>query len=311
MQPFMGLREEHFAAYEPSKWSSNVHNLARMRAKDAMVSLAQTIASGLQNELSGLTVGASDEIPSVVNHRSVDSQWVYWFRDLKAQESLASFLQKTQLRETTIFNISSQEKHLTVAVILRHEGLWFGLYLAPGASVDRQNLGAKLSKAWEREILLPQLRTLGEAFSFQQGETRHPAVSLLPEHVEQLAHQLADSFPAFQLGITYPKAQVLELQATLAQHLQAQLRSVLPAYRYIAWSRENDHIEAAKQIQEEKAQKRKAAVGFQNGDKVRIVSGLFAGKIGVVQGIDSKAQVKIQVGKMAVVVSGSDLRPAP
>ena len=67
----------------------------------------------------------------------------------------------------------------------------------------------------------------------------------------------------------------------------------------------------ASQIQEEKAQKRRQATQFTTGDKVRFIGGLFSGKTGVVQGFDTKAQVKVLVGKMSVVVPGTDLAPAP
>jgi transcription antitermination factor NusG len=82
-------------------------------------------------------------------------------------------------------------------------------------------------------------------------------------------------------------------------------------YRFCAWTRDNDLIDAGKQIQEEKAQKRRQATAFNPGDRVRFVSGLFTGKLGVVQETDTKAQVKVRVGKMSVVVAGSELTPAP
>lgn len=86
--------------------------------------------------------------------------------------------------------------------------------------------------------------------------------------------------------------------------------ALLPFYRFAAWSRDNDLIEAGKKIQEEKAQRRRQATHFTTGDKVRFIAGLFVGKLGVVQGIDTKAQVKVQVGTMSVVVAGGDLTPA-
>jgi transcription antitermination factor NusG len=57
-------------------------------------------------------------------------------------------------------------------------------------------------------------------------------------------------------------------------------------------------------------QKRKNTTQFQPGDKVRIITGLFRGKTGVVQETDTKAQVKVNVGPMSVVVAGGDLAPA-
>ena len=88
--PFDGLSAETFAAYTPEKWSSNVHNLARMKVKDVMVGLCDLAREGLEEELSGLTRAASDEVPNITNHKKVDAQWIYWFRDADARKRLAS-----------------------------------------------------------------------------------------------------------------------------------------------------------------------------------------------------------------------------
>ena len=70
MAEFKGLTSEHFSTYEPSRWSSMVHNLARMKAKDAMVALAQTATSDLEEAVAHLVRGASDEIPNITNQKN-------------------------------------------------------------------------------------------------------------------------------------------------------------------------------------------------------------------------------------------------
>src|SRR5262245_32138245 len=102
MTAFKGFGQDTFAAYSPDKWSSNVHNLARMRNKEAMLILCDQAQKGLEEEFSGLSRVASDEIPNIVNHKKVDSQWVYWYRDAAARASLTSFLEKTPLDQANI-----------------------------------------------------------------------------------------------------------------------------------------------------------------------------------------------------------------
>ena len=63
MAEFTGLKTESFSTYEPSRWSSMVHNLARMKAKDAMIALADSATGDLGDTLAHLVRGASDEIP--------------------------------------------------------------------------------------------------------------------------------------------------------------------------------------------------------------------------------------------------------
>lgn len=306
---FNGLDAQAFATYSQEKWSSMVHNLARMKVKDAMVALCERAAVDLDDELVGLARATSDEIPNITNQKKVDTQWVYWLRGPDDRASLASFLERTPLDQATIFNIAAQDKHVTLAVIIRESGLWIGLRVASGAVVDRSNLASKLAKSWERERLLELLDELPEGAAVgsenQQTPTREVTLELLRTYSELLASE----GPPWLLGHNIPAAETTELGTELADHVGRWLGVLAPIYRFVAWDRDNDFIEANKQIQAEKAQKRRQATSYRQGDKVRIVGGLFSGKVGVVESIDTKAQVKVRVGKMSVVVSGHDLLP--
>ena len=61
MIEFKGLTQEHFDTYAPEKWSSMVHNLARMKGKDVAFALSEHAAQSLLTELGGLQRAASDE----------------------------------------------------------------------------------------------------------------------------------------------------------------------------------------------------------------------------------------------------------
>jgi hypothetical protein len=311
MPAFKGFTSDAFAAFTPEKWASNVHNLARMRVKDGLLALCDQAQGDIQEELHGLSRAASDEVPNMTNHKKVDAQWIFWFRDEAARKNLASFLEKTPLDEHKLFDIAPQDKHLTVVVVLRQTEVFIGLWCAAGAVVDRRNFSAILHKTWEREQLIELLKGLPEDAFFGAPGKLVPARDVTLEALADLADALGTDQPAWQIGHSVPATEAIDLGVELADHVGRWLGELLPVYRFLAWEKANDHIDVNKQLQQQKAEKKRLALGFGPGDKVRIISGVFTGKLGVVQDIDAKAQVRVSVGKMSVVVSGNDLTPAP
>jgi hypothetical protein len=311
MAQFSGFAKDMFSVYSPDKWASNVHNLPRMRNKDVMIALCDEVQLGLEGELAGLSRSTSDEVPNIINQKKVDAQWVYWYRDAAARASLASFLEKTPLDQATLFNIAPTDKHVTLAIILRQTEIWVGLRLAPGAVVDRRNLATKLGKSWERERALELLHSLpeGATVGFDNALIATQEVTL--DQLGAYADTLSQNDHAWQVGHSLSVEDVVDLGGDLVGVLHGWLGALAPVYRFAAWTRDNDLIDATKQIQEEKAQKRRQATKFNPGDRVRFIAGLFSGKLGIVQEIDTKAQVKVRVGKMSVVVPGTDLTVAP
>ncbi len=310
MAQFTGITQEMFSVYVPEKWSSNVHTLTRMRNKDAMVQLCQALEGLLGHSLAGLARQASDEFPNINNNKRVEAQWVFWFRDAASRQSLATFLERTPLHEKTIFNIALQDKHAVITVTLKNDGIFAGLRLGAGASIDRRNLMAKLSQSWERERALQLLKELPHEAVVRLGDTERAGQDLDATALQGLAEQLRPDGHDLTIGMHLKPEQCVALAQDLTPVLADTLRQVLPLYHFAAWTKENDLIEVSKLLQVQKAQRKRDAVSFVTGDKVRFVSGLFLGKVGVVQDIDAKAQVRVRVGKMSVTVGGSDLATA-
>lgn len=308
--PFAGLNQAAFDAYAPEKWSSNMHNLARMRAKEVVLALADDAQAPHAELLRGLVRAASDEVPNIMNQKKVDAQWVYWARDQDERAALSSILEKIKLDESALQNIMPQDKHVSLALVLRKTGLWVGLRVAAGASVDRRNLGAELEQATTRAAIAQRLAALpaGATVTGNDHETSSAEVdeALLALHASALEH----GHPVWQVGYTLDAAAALALGSGVAAWASERLGALVPLYRFVAWSKDNDHIEVAKQLAAAKAEARKQSVGYNPGDKARIMSGIFTGKVGVVQETDGKANVKLLVGKMSVVVPGTELTPA-
>jgi transcription antitermination factor NusG len=76
----------------------------------------------------------------------------------------------------------------------------------------------------------------------------------------------------------------------------------------VAWTRDNDFVSMREMLKQEKREK--AQRGLARNDRVRIVRGMFAGRNGVVQEIDAKGGLRVQVGTVAVKMAADDVERA-
>ncbi|MED5465678.1 MAG: KOW motif-containing protein, partial [Myxococcota bacterium] len=142
------------------------------------------------------------------------------------------------------------------------------------------------------------------------GDDLQPTQDITLETVSLHAADMKTSTHTWTLGASIPTADAIQLGPDLADLIHRWIGALIPLYRFAAWTRENDFIEVNKKIQEEKTQRRHQAQSLNQGDKVRVTAGLFSGKIGVIESVDTKGKTKVRVGKMSVVVPNEELLPA-
>ncbi len=306
---FEGFTPELFETYAPEKWSSNAHNLPRMRAKDALIQLADQLVQTLGVRYTNLQRGASDEIPNILNQKKVDAQWVYWMRNPEEKKALSVLFEKLRLDGSLLMTTATQDKHAMVGLMLDQESVRVTLRIAGEAQVDRKNLAAKLGKEQYAAPFLELLKELPEGFEIGV-HTYTPAEAFFPDSISELSAALAERGGAFAIRRVWPRADALAAGASIVPPLAAGLEALEPLYRFCDWSRENDHTEVGARLQKVEAEKQAKALAFEPGQQVRIVGGMFAGKTGRVEDIDAKAKVKVRVGTMSVMVSGRELTPA-
>ena len=308
---FSGFEATDFDAYEQKKWSSNAYTLARRNAKDKLLALFRAAQGELQDEISDLELGASEEAPSVANGRKVQAQWVFLTRPADERARLKPHLQKTDLQSgASLFDIAVQHQHACLVLRLDHNGLAVGVEIATKATVDRNNAAEKLKDELNTQKFLALCKQLPGNSAACFGEDKQAALELT---VEQIMASWPETLRAlkepFRLEAVFEREEELLTSEALIGTVTEQISAFLPVYRSLAWSSENDYTEVQKVVQQQVIEEKKALV-LEPGARVIMLSGLFAGRAGYVAEIDAKGRAKVMVGPVNVSVDAKDLKPA-
>ena len=307
---FPGFTAADFDAYQQKKWKSNVFNRERLEVKQKLVALGRELqGTMLAPDGSPLAVEPSVEHPALWNHKQVEAQHLYFSRNEGARKELDAIIDRGKSIASMIDDPSPQRNHLFLAATLSEASLELSLKLHPDARVDRENLERKCDDHFEHEKLVNLLRTLGESFQASLAPELTPVATLDEDKLDELMAQLTKPSPTprlFYVGRAIARAEALAAGGALVDEAKRTLQALLPIYRFIAWSRDNDFVSIKETLQKEKQQRRQK--GLVKNDAVRIVRGMFAGKQGVVQEVDAKGGLRVLVGKVAVKLDAEDVQ---
>jgi len=312
---FSGFVDGDFEAYAEKKWKSNVWNRERLEVKQKLVALGRAV-QGAASAADGspLVMEASVEHPAQWNHKQVEAQHIFFSRNPDARKELDRIIAKGQSMASLLDDPTPQRTHLFLAVTVAQTHAEVALKLHPDARVDRQNLERKLADHFEREKLLALLGALPPEYEFgltggPLAPAREANEARLAELVAALAAPSTPTLLAPQkllyLGRRFARGEVTASGDGFVAAVRAALGALLPVYQYVAWSRDNDFVSIREALQREKQQRRQR--GLAPKDEVRIVRGMFAGKLGTVQEVDARGGLKVMVGKLAVKVDADDV----
>ncbi len=233
---FDGLAQEDFAVYRRECWSSNIHNLQRMKTKERVVTLAKRAADGLEAELA---LEASSEIPSVWNGREVADQWAYLLRTPDARKTLQPVLAKRLDLATRVKDPAEHHRHAILYLRLSEEAIEVGLRLNEHATIDLQNLvgrtdGAPLAAALK--ALPDEIRLDGEAPQLDALVAAARAARAGEREWVALAREI-------------PTAAALDLGADLVGVAAEVWRALVPLYRLVSWTPDNDNVGVSEEIE--------------------------------------------------------------
>ncbi|MEW5848625.1 MAG: hypothetical protein AB2A00_07410 [Myxococcota bacterium] len=299
---FEGFTEKDFETYRPQHRTSAMYTLARRQVRDKLKVLMTEVQARLGEEAVAFDTVFSSETPSLENNRSVAEQGVYLIRSKADQEGVRALVEKLSLRSTVALDVAVFHKHAALGLVVDDVGIKSLLSLHPRGQVDRQNLKARLSEGWAQDAYAKLLQGLPGDFTLVlPGAEAMDSSKVTVDVVLELQKALETDAP-MTVFRQHPRTTATD---ALPEVLAADLRTLLPVYRFGAWARDHDFIQAQKAIKEHKQEARKATQ-YQVGDRVKILSGLWSGRQGTVEEVDKKGVLKVQVGLVSVKVDAKD-----
>lgn len=308
MSPFEGFENKDFDAFEESKWVSNAFNLERLEVKLKLSSLGKIIEGQLGEKLSDLEMDLSEERPSIFNQHKVSHLTLFFYRDLKARKQVGSLLDKSRTIADNVMDAAPYHRHISLCVRVRKSGIEAGIFIHRNSWLDWKNAVERCKSYGESDRLAGILSGLGPGVKYSTGEgLSEDAESASEINTVSFIEGLEKADPYTIVGEIFSYQSSIVRQAEFVGRVADLFGSLLPLFRFISWTHENDFhgLKDAIKKQQDKAQRKFSSIEV--GDKVRIVSGLASGRLGVVDAIEKKGVVKVRMGLLVMSLRIEDL----
>ncbi len=308
MASFEGFSASDFDAFEEKKWGSHAFNRERLEVKLKLTALGNELIQGLPEGMPGLEMGLTEERPSIFNQHKVRDLTLFFFRNEKERRALGGILDKAKSIADIVHDPAPHHRHIILGVRTDHSGVEAGLWLHRDAWVDWKNVVRRCSEHWERDKLGEVIADLPESIRYGRG-TGLPAEGALAREVkpEEVLDGFESAEPWTVFGEAFGRDHPLLGSGELAGRLAGLFEALASLHAFISWRRDNDFHELKEAIKE---QKEKASMKFsslQPGDPVRVLKGLAAGHVGVVDSLQRKGVVKVRLGAMLVSLKIEEL----
>jgi hypothetical protein len=308
MASFEGFSASDFDAFEEKKWGSHAFNRERLEVKLKLTSLGNQLVQRLPDGLPGLEMGLTEERPSIFNQHKVRDLTLFFFRNEKERRALGGILDKAKSIADIVNDPAAHHRHIIMGARVDRAGVEAGLWLHRDAWVDWKNVVQRCSQHWERGKLAEVIADLPESIRYGRGSGLPadvvPAREVEPE---EILEGFGNAEPWTVFGEGFERSDALLGSGELTGRLAGLFEALVPLYSFISWRRDNDFHELKEVIKE---QKEKATMRFKSlkpGDPVRVLKGLAAGHVGVVDSLERKGVVKVRLGAMLVSLKIEEL----
>jgi hypothetical protein len=274
--------EDQIALFSKEKQRSAAFTLKRRALRSAMLEFA--------SELPG-DWGCTPAEPCLANRRQVQNL-VLFSVATRPDGQRASI----DLNSPFALDVLPYHEHLSRFVQFDQDGLTWGLILHRKAKLDTRNLSAFL-QAFEGEVALANLLVpLDGALTENDVEA--------PKQEGQKAGQLLPDGKGKGWCLWW---RAEDFSDDLCERLAGDLARCDALFDAIKWTPQNDLCGA---LAEHKAVREEASKSrFREGDRVRIIAGLFAGRIGRVEKRNDSGGVSLGIGPVTIQVADHEISP--
>ncbi len=296
---FEGFTARDFEAFAARKWRSNAFNRERLEVNEKLAALGRLLIPQLQNASAPLAADVAPEHPCLANHHQARRGELFFTRNAAARVELDKLMDRRRGLAAVLDGPSPLRSHLALVIAVSESGVCVALSLPSEAVIDRQNLAGICAEPERQRILLALLHALPamELGGDTCVSTRDVDASELAAGLSWLA---SDASRTLTVGGMRERQSATAMGAELAVALAADLEALLPCYRHLCWTRDNDYCQLTEQLPG--VLPRPPQRQLARRDNVRITGGMFAGRTGVVESIDGKGTVRVVLGSIPLVL---------
>lgn len=265
---FTGFLAADFDAYTVEKWSSNMWNRQRLEVKQRAMVLGKEVAETLAAAGAALSLGASDEHPSLWNKKKVDCQWVFLWRNEDERKVLEAVVDRDRKLATTLLDPTPFHRHAFLTFRMDTEGLEIALQIHRSAWVDATNLRRKLQTTAGAAEMARLLAVLPDGYRVGVGDESQPSSLATPDLLGTLLarHQEGEWF---FVSRRVPRDEAIAAGTSLAAIVITDFEWLWPLYRFLAWSRDNDFVSIDEALAAEAAERQVARARLEQEEAER------------------------------------------
>ncbi|MFH0945297.1 MAG: hypothetical protein V2A76_08885 [Planctomycetota bacterium] len=233
------IGEGDFRAFEPHKWRDPEYNAERLLLKRKLAVIGEALRAHLKRAGEELTLRTSIHNPYVFNGNKVDSLWLYLAPSDRAKQPLCDLLGVEFSADTDASYV-----HANLVLAVEFEGVKLGLRVHERAWWDTQNLKSICSSRDGAERFAGLLNGVeGEyALTLHDWKKEYRCAQIRWDDLLNYFRYFEPGTHRIHVSRRVPKGDLrLEEEGFYAQ-VAREFESLLPIYRFILWTPENNHL---------------------------------------------------------------------
>ncbi|MFQ5655739.1 MAG: hypothetical protein ACE5GW_13540 [Planctomycetota bacterium] len=227
-----------FERFRPELQRDRTHNAARLEVRRKLDALGKALAKSLSGPDLALTSRASLHHPYRFNRFRVESQWVYLSRAEKERRELKRILGVELGRD-----LDQNYVHAILVLEIHQHGLGTAIRIHKDAWWDGENLKRSLSAADRREAFARLLGALPcHGLHIHDHRRIRPCAEITPEEIAETLRYYTPGEHWLHISREIPRDDPFVTDEGLPARLEEEFRSLLPVYRSMRWSPENNFL---------------------------------------------------------------------
>ncbi len=282
-----------------------MYNIERMKVGEALGQLGDIVERRLAAADVVFARAVTPHTPTVINGRRVAEMALYFSRTDEQKRAIAPVIDRKVSLPEQISDSGEYHRNGFLGVLIRRDRIDVGLMIHSRAWLDVMNLLNRCREREEEASKLTRMLHLMKpgAVVRVSSDTVVPAARFDESMVARLEDAVMNESFTFFVGYSFAPDDPVVRRAGFADDVAEILSGLVDLWKFCAWKPTSNFLVSAAtpaSAAVPAVQDDGTVVDFSTGSRVKLTGGLFSGRVGVVQDMDSKGTVKVLIGRVTV-----------